>query len=277
MLSGKSSQKLDRLSGLLARFHLHGCVSHAGELQATADCSTRSNSGLCLYILLSGSVRLDRPGNPTHILEAPLIAVLTQATPHRLVPPTAAQPPHVVCAFIEFGVGEDNPVMMAFPECLFLPLEGTMPDLLASVELLAAEAAQPRCGRQTVLDRAIEILVIALLRHLMDRKLVTSGLLAGLSDPRLARALAAIHETPQHSWTLDTLAQRAGMSRTAFALTFRTTVGLTPGRYLVEWRLSLARSLLARGRTLKSIAGEVGYDSSAALSRALSRTRVRTD
>lgn len=77
-----------------------------------------------------------------------------------------------------------------------------------------------------------------------------------------------MHEAPEREWTLEALAQVAGMSRSAFAATFREQVGTTPGQYLQAWRVRLAQKALRRGRPLKVIAAEVGYGSEAALSRA---------
>lgn len=77
-----------------------------------------------------------------------------------------------------------------------------------------------------------------------------------------------MHGEPDQPWTLATLAQRCGMSRTQFAETFRARVGITPGDYLAGWRLTVAQQLLDEGRALKHIVDAVGYGSVAALSRA---------
>jgi AraC-like DNA-binding protein len=93
-------------------------------------------------------------------------------------------------------------------------------------------------------------------------------MLAGMSHPKLRRALIAMHEQPATEWSLETLAGVANMSRSVFASAFRDTVGCTPGAYLQSWRVSLTQQALRRGQSLKMIAGEVGYGSEAALSRA---------
>lgn len=93
---------------------------------------------------------------------------------------------------------------------------------------------------------------------------------AGLSDPRLARALVALHEAPGEPWDLPRMAARAGMSRSAFAASFRRTVGQPPADYLTDWRLTLAQAQaqLRLGRPVKSVALELGYANASALSRA---------
>jgi AraC-like DNA-binding protein len=88
-----------------------------------------------------------------------------------------------------------------------------------------------------------------------------------LAEPRLARALSALHEHPGHAWSLERMAQRAGMSRSAFAAGFKSAVGQTPADYLAHWRLALAQAQLRQGRSLKAIADELGYANASALSR----------
>lgn len=104
---------------------------------------------------------------------------------------------------------------------------------------------------------------------------VETGVLAGLADPRLAKALTALHEAPRRAWSLEDLADAAGMSRTRFAAHFRAVVGKTPMDYLTGWRMTLARQLLAKGKPVKSVAAQVGYDSAAAFSRVFARVTGR--
>ena len=97
------------------------------------------------------------------------------------------------------------------------------------------------------------------------------GLLTGLAQPRLARALVALHESPGAGWTLDTMAQQAGMSRSAFAAAFRTHVGQPPADYLVQWRMAIAQTLLRGGTPVKAAATELGYASASSFSRAFTQ------
>jgi AraC-like DNA-binding protein len=90
----------------------------------------------------------------------------------------------------------------------------------------------------------------------------------GLADARLARCLVAVHQAPGEAWSLERMAAVAGMSRTAFAATFRLVTGATPADYLADWRLTLASTELRAGRTIKAIADDVGYASASALSKA---------
>jgi AraC-like DNA-binding protein len=80
----------------------------------------------------------------------------------------------------------------------------------------------------------------------------------------------AMHDTPGEDWTLERMAECAGMSRTAFANTFRDVVGQPPADYLADWRIALAQSRLRDGRPIKALAEELGYANPSALSRAFS-------
>ena len=116
------------------------------------------------------------------------------------------------------------------------------------------------------------MLLIQLLRYLMDGRLGATGLLAGLADPKLARAITAMHDAPQTAWSLEALAAKAGMSRARFAAAFKDAVGVTPGDYLADWRMNVSCTLLKQGRPVAVVADRVGYGSPNALARAF---RVR--
>src|SRR6202041_2694831 len=99
----------------------------------------------------------------------------------------------------------------------------------------------------------------------MKARLLNGGVLMALADPRLSRAVAAIHERPEHPWTLEELASAAGMSRARFAVHFRDVAGVTPFDYLADWRIGIAQTMLKRGVPLKIVAPSVGYAGSTAL------------
>lgn len=143
-----------------------------------------------------------------------------------------------------------------------------MPALASTLALLLDEAFAQRSGRQAVVDRLCEVVLVHLLRHTIENCLMQTGLFAGLADPRLAKAIQAMHDEPAHRWSLEDLAERAGMSQARFAVNFRETVGQTPLDYLTDWRIGLAQSLLRKGRPVKIVTDEVGYGSAAAPARA---------
>ena len=265
------ARPLDRLSALLDRFALRAEVIFVGPLTRPSTMSARGPLGVVHY-LEAGSARLDIPGMPVCEIAGPAILFIPRGDAHTLSPDDPARRQKLVCATIDFGDTESNPILSALPRAIVVPIDrGLGNPLESTVELLISEAFAARCGSQTVVSRAFEILIVQMLRHLMATTQIEVGLLAGLSDLRLARALTAIHESPESPWSIERLARAAGMSRTAFAVRFREIVGATPANYLSTWRVAIAKAQLARGRTLKVIATEVGFQSSAALSRAMRR------
>ncbi|WP_085905557.1 helix-turn-helix transcriptional regulator [Kiloniella majae] len=174
-----------------------------------------------------------------------------------------------VCAVVDTG-GEANPIALALPDLVIVRLDQSAP-LRAVTDILLEEAIAPRCGGRAVIDRLCEIVVIRLLRHLIEAGQTEVGLLAGLADPNISLAIIAMHDNPDRNLNLEDLAEISAMSRTHFANSFRKLVGVTPGQYLSNWRLTLARTELVKGVPLKAIAGRIGFSSSAALSRAFTR------
>src|SRR6185503_15695668 len=129
----------------------------------------------------------------------------------------------------------------------------------AVVELIQREAREERAGQAFVLTRLIEVMLVEALRS-VPADLTATGLLAGLRDPQLAAALRAIHTQTAHPWTLATLAREAAMSRSSFAARFARVVGKTPLNYLLQWRLAVAKNMLAREqKSVAETALAVGY------------------
>ena len=173
------------------------------------------------------------------------------------------------CAALDFDGGASHPLARALPPLVVLPL-GAVDGLQQSLDLLFAETDRLRCGHRVLADRLFEVVLLQLLRWLLDhpeQAHMPPGLLTGLADPALARALTALHDAPGQPWSLAQMAAQAGMSRSAFAARFKAVVGDTPADYLAHWRLTLAQAHLRGGRSLKSIANELGYANPSALSR----------
>jgi AraC-like DNA-binding protein len=256
---------VDRLDALLQHFALRAEMFHSGPLCGLTAFEAEPERGQ-LHLVRRGAVTVRNPGAAPIEVTQPSLLFYPRPLAHRFLtdPERGAD---LACAHVRFAHGGFNPLARALPPFVCLPLDA-LDGTAGLLDVLFEEAFVPRCGRQAVVDRLFEVVLIRILRHLMQRGLVAEGLLAGLAEPRLASALVAMHEAPAHAWTLEALARRAGMSRSAFATHFHARVGLPPMAYLAQWRLCLAQEALARGTGLKRIATDVGYSSEAALSRA---------
>lgn len=141
------------------------------------------------------------------------------------------------------------------------------------VEIVAAELTRTRPGRQAVLDRLLDLLLVTALREWLDRP--GSGAPAwyqAREDPVVGVALQLMHDDPAHPWTVAELAGHAAVSRSAFARRFTELAGEPPMSYLTCWRLCLAADLLVRTNgTVDAIARRVGYANAYALSVAFKR------
>ncbi|HRE81545.1 MAG TPA: AraC family transcriptional regulator [Opitutaceae bacterium] len=139
------------------------------------------------------------------------------------------------------------------------------------VALIKREVLEKRAGQTLVLSRLIEVLLVETLRSAPEDVSAT-GLLAALRDPKLATSLRVIHTQTAEPWTLATLARISGMSRSAFAERFSRVLGDTPLNYLLQWRLALAKNLLATNQVSVAEAAEaVGYESASGFSTAFTR------
>lgn len=254
----------DRLVELLKCFKLHARVFQAGPFCNTAEFYDNDELGY-IHVVKQGSLRVESPQHPPLLLDEPCVFFYMNPTHHRLIP--KGDRVEAVCASLEFGAGMGNPLARALPDVMVIRLSD-MPGLDLALQLLFQEAAEFHCGRQAVLDRLMEVVFIQLLRDAMDQDRLQVGLLAGLADARLAKAINAMHELPAHNWSLEELAEKAGMSRARFAAGFHDVVGMTPGQYLSQWRLGIAQSLLRQGKPVQWISDTVGYGSASALSRA---------
>jgi AraC-like DNA-binding protein len=139
------------------------------------------------------------------------------------------------------------------------------------VRFLTEESAEQRAGRDLVLSRLVEILLVESLR-LTQAPDAPAGLLRGLGDARLAEAIRQMHADPSKPWTMAQLAKAAALSRSAFFDRFTRNVGVPPMEYLLAWRMALAKDLLRRTEIgLAEIAERVGYGSASTFSTAFSR------
>ncbi|MDR6513003.1 AraC-like DNA-binding protein [Novosphingobium capsulatum] len=138
------------------------------------------------------------------------------------------------------------------------------------IDLLAEECIDEQPGRDMFLQRMLEALLIEALRWQgVGEDEAVAGLLSGMRDPAIARALQAIHGEVSAGWTVAGLASISGMSRSAFSDRFGGLMGCAPIEYLTRWRMALAKEALSRGaKSLDRIAEEIGYESASAFSTA---------
>jgi AraC-like DNA-binding protein len=267
----RMNPEIDRLSSLLERFRVRAHLFHTGPLCGETRYAALPGMGF-LHVMWRGEMAVThqaRRGVPRRIaVMEPSLLFYPRPLAHDFhnAPVNGSD---FACATVQFDGGAQHPLARALPPVMVLPLaevEGLEPTL----SLLFAETERVRCGQRLLADRLLDVLVLQLFRWLLDHAedgARTPGLLAGLAHPQLAKALVALHDEPGEPWTLQRMAERAGMSRSAFAAAFKATVGEGPAEYLAQWRLAIAQAELRKGVPLKVAAQALGYSSASALSR----------
>jgi AraC-like DNA-binding protein len=184
-------------------------------------------------------------------------------------------PTTIVCGSLSFDRAGLKPITQLLPG--FILIKADQAHTLAlhiTMQALAAEMAEQGPGSEVVATRLAEILFIQALRaHIASGAGGRNqGWLRAIFDPQMGAALSAIHDNLHTPWTVESLAEAAGMSRSAFAARFKELLGQTPLEYVTEWRMQKAMRLLEqRDKKLIDVARSVGYESDAAFSKAFKR------
>lgn len=266
--------QIDRLTPVLERFRVQASLFHSGPLCGHQVFDARPGRGF-LHVLRRGEMdMLHREGARlarTHLSE-PTLLLFPRAVHHEFInPPVDGS--DFTCATLDFDGGARNPIVQSLPDVIAVPLE-RIDGLAATLDLLFAESDHVRCGSRLLTNRLFEVVLIQVLRWIIDHPdeaNVSQGMMMGLSDPRLAKALMAVHAAPDADWTLERMAANAGMSRSAFASAFKHATGTTPAAYSLDWKLNVAASLLRAGRPVKQVALDLGFADAPTFSRAFRR------
>lgn len=293
----------DRLARALQTVRMRGIFYGHSEL--TAPWALRMPvvaDSLSFHVVTSGGCTLDVAGSEPVDLGPGDLALVPHGLGHDVSSaPGGAAPQHVEglpqrwlgehYSILEHGGGGAATQLVcgivAFDEPAARELTSRMPAVLVAegdaspvgsairdtLRLMAAELTHPRPGGEAVTTRLADILVVQVIRDWLDRDdAARDGWLTALRDERIGRALDAIHADPGGDWSVERLARAAAMSRSTFSGRFASLVGETPNAYLTRWRMRLAQERLADGATASQVAGELGYLSDAAFSRAFTRT-----
>lgn len=297
----RDAAQFDVLSDVMEQVRLEGTVYFSAELHAPWGIAVERKGRAPFYVVTEGSCELRLlPRGPLHVLRAGDLALLPNGAPHlaRSDRDAAAQPfddwlaahpldaqhrtgqpgrgrvTRVTGGFFSSDVAHINPLLAALPPLILL--RGDDPQvrrwLAPTLAFIDAEIAQGRQGARTVLSRLADVLFIQALRVHAARDGELASWVRGLADPRIARALALLHEHYAQPWTLATLAQACGMSRTLLATRFSALVGESPISYLTRWRVTRAANRLRTENVdLERLADSVGYASVAVFSKAFRR------
>lgn len=185
----------------------------------------------------------------------------------------------VLCGVMRLEHPSAEYLLQSIPDLIYLAKDSQdYPDWLNStVQMMAAEFESPQLGGETLLTRLADVLVIQALRHWIKQSSPNQGWLRALHDQRIGPALSLIHSQPAQNWTLESLGQAVGMSRSAFANRFSELLGEPMLPYLTRWRMRLAAMRMLQGEKLTlTFAEQLGYSSEAAFRRAFKKAMGQT-
>jgi AraC-like DNA-binding protein len=175
---------------------------------------------------------------------------------------------------MEFELGGMQPLVTAMPEVMFVgTLLDRYPELRPILDAMERESQAKRAGFAGILARLADVVSAIIVRGWVECGCGdATGWVQALRDPRLGKAIVALHRDPGHHWTVAELAEEMGSSRSVFAERFLAVTGMTPVRYLTELRMRLAAQWISRDREpIETVAFRLGYGSLAAFSRAFKR------
>ena len=164
-------------------------------------------------------------------------------------------------------------LLQSLPPIVHIRNEADRAAMRWSLERMREELRNPQPGGSLIAQQLAYVMLVQALRlHLADGAAGGVGWLFALADRQMSAAITCMHDDPGRPWTLQTLAERVGMSRSVFAQRFKAAVGTTPMEYLARWRMMLAGERLKQpGESISAIATSLGYDSESAFGKAFRR------
>lgn len=292
-----STQRMDPLSEVLALLKPQSLSSGGFVVQGDMAIYFPKHQGIKCYAMLAGQCWLVVEGVPDPVLlDAGDCFLLPRGMPFQLTTDLSLEPVHYTIAWGRISKTNEVPVppegaryiaggffgftgshaemlLHSLPPIVHIRGESDKTAMRWALERLREELRDPQPGSSLMAQQlAYTMLIQALRLHLADGSSAGHSWLSALSNKHMSLAIASIHDAPGHSWTLQSLAERVGMSRSVFALRFREIVGVTPMGYLTRWRMLLAADRLKNSsQDLSVIAQSLGYESESAFGKAFRR------
>ena len=288
---------MDRLSRILEATHLQGSLIGMIQLSAPWHIDHEQWVGAPTHYIVEGEAVLEHEGAAPQLLSAGDLVMFPQWQKHQLRSPGAAGPPVSIREIVENNNGPPwrpgewleeplimkaggggartvilsmvfsldtaklHPMFAAMPRLVHLSsrdidLGPWLPSLLQFMEM---EKARHEPGYAAISSRIADLIFLQILRAQALRSPGAGGFARALSDPAIGALLQALHEAPGASWTLASMARRAGLSRSTFSARFREMMDVTPAAYLRGLRLDTAAERLRMGTSVKQAFEESGY------------------
>jgi AraC family transcriptional activator of mtrCDE len=279
----------DALSSVLSQLQLTAEVYSEGDFCGAWALDTSGSRRIPFHLIGKGEAWLHIEGHTARPLSSGDLVLFPRDCQH-VIASTSVEPlatlvnaepvsdsgpiTNMVCGFFEFKNQAAWPLLNSLPAVIVMDLsdQSVSSTIRSLIDLMIAELTRRAPGYYTAINQLAYLLFIQVLRQQIQLGLVDSGLLAALFDKKISSALSAIHNNPQHAWSLESLANEAAMGRSSFARHFNELAGLPPMQYLTAWRMQLAKKLLETTRySILDIAQRCGYESDAAFRKAFKK------
>lgn len=277
------SYGIDGLSEILHLLDLDVDIYHNAKVCGDWRIDEHKVGATCFHIVTLGNCRMSVPGYDAMELQVGDLVIFPREVTHNILPieSLSGDQQHLsytesesiagtglLCGEVKFQHKGSRFLLDALPAFFVIRHSAGNSWLESLLKMIVYENTHPQAASKAIVNRLSELLFTYALRQYLEDSPEHSGMLAIYSDMRLMKAISCIHNLPHENWTLETLAKAAGLSRTVFAETFKSTSGWTPGQYLIWWRMQLAWSLLSKGESISRVTEKVGYKSESAFSRA---------
>lgn len=282
--------KPDALSSVITHLELTAEVYVNGDFCGTWAVDTSGSRRIPFHLIANGDAWLHNEGQPAiHLTPGSLVVfpndsqhlmASSDAVPDDLVinqldTRTEENPTQMICGFFEFKNKSAWPLLDSLSPVILIELGESSEEVRARnlVEQLLYELKNEAPGHYVVVNQLAYLLFIEVMRQQIKTEKVKSGILSALFDPKISKALAAIHSHPEKRWTLEGMAEKAMMGRSSFSSKFTELVGVPAMQYLTSWRMQHATALLrTTDQPMWHIAEQCGYESDAAFQKAFKKT-----
>ena len=256
---------MDQLSQIIQNLSFNADVFFSGKLCAIQNLGGSDSKKGHLHLLKSGVLTLVCEDGHKVTLDKPSVIFMPGSTKHQIIASESCQA-ELVCVDIDFHSGSGAILVNALPRIICLGIDKQ--DALGNTaSWLFKEAFNDEAGQKIIVNKLGDIFLVQILRHVLKEGIVVQGMLAGMTHPQLSRLMPLLHQQPEEPWTVDSMAEKALMSRAKFAALFKETVGQAPNDYLTDLRIAIAQGLLKKELPVSFVANEVGYEHGSTLAR----------
>lgn len=277
----------DALSEILGLLDLDVSIYHNAKVCGDWHINEHRLGATCFHVVTEGSCILRVPELYDGVLEYGDLVIFPREMTHSMYPETAqtGEQRHllfqeskdiegtgILCGEVRFNHEGCRYLLDALPPIFLIKYDSAESWLRPLLTMIIDENNNIGMASKVILDKLSELLFTqAIKQYLLDNP-NKAGHFSIYAHPKIARAISALHKTPEKIWTLELMAENAMMSRSSFSETFKSLSGWTPGQYLTWWRMQLAWCLLKRGEKIAQVSEKVGYQSESSFSRAFKKT-----